>query len=271
MDETREISIDLRKTLYMMRSKIIYILIITVLAGALSGIYTHFFIAPVYTAHCSMCVFSNPSRTGDVTVSSGELNANATLVKTYMDVLKRQPVLNKVAEELGTPVTSKITTSQKGETQMFDINVSSSDPQLAADTANALCKVAPQEMQKIIKAGGVSIVDTAKVPTSPSSPDLKKNIMTGLLIGLAVSFAFFFVYELFDTSITNAKDLEREFDLPVLGTVPLLEPVEKAVDADSADSDDGELSPPEPSVSSPKPSASLLENLQTMKGEKGND
>lgn len=270
MDETREISIDLRKTLYMMRNKIVYILLITIFAGALAGIYTHFFIAPQYSAHCSMCVFSNPSRTGDVSISSNEINANAGLVKTYIDVLNRQPVMDKVAEELGTPVTSSISASQKGDTWVFDITVTSSDPQLAADTANAICKVAPQEMQKIIKAGGVSIVDTAKVPTAPSSPNLKKNILTGLAIGLALSFAFFFVYELFDTSITNAKDLEREFEIPVLGTVPMLEPVEKSTD-NAEESDDTDLAPPEPSVSAPKPSASLLENLQSMKGEKGND
>ena len=268
MDETREISIDLRKILYMMRTKIVYIILITIFAGALSGIYTHFFITPVYSARCSMCVFSNPSRTGDITITSNELSASSSLVKTYMDLLKRKPVMDKVAEELGTgAVTATIATKQSGETNVFDITVSSSDPQLAADTANAICKVAPAEMQKLIKAGGVSIVDTASVPTAPSSPDFKRNVLTGLLIGLVVSIAFFFVFELFDTSITNAKDLEREFDLPVLGTVPMLTPVEKATD----DSTNNELTPPEPSVSGPKPSASLLENLQSMKGEKGND
>ena len=71
------------------------------------------------------------------------------------------------------------------------------------------------------------MLDYAKVPSSPSSPNLKKNILIGAIAGFAVSFIGFFIYELFDTTITSERDLEREFEIPVIGGVPRLVPSSK--------------------------------------------
>ncbi|MBQ9228578.1 MAG: hypothetical protein IJ168_07055 [Eubacterium sp.] len=268
MEETREIDIDIRKILYMMRTKIIYILLITLSAGALTGIYTHFFIPPTYTAKCSFCVTSNPARTNESAISANELSATTSLVKTYMVAFKTNTVLDQVAEDVGvSSVKGYVSTTQDGDTAVFYVTVSCNDPQLASEIANSICKIAPSEVPKRVKAGSVTVLDTAVMPTAPSAPNTKKNILTGLLVGFVLSFALFFAIELFDTSITNARDLEREFDLPVLGTVPLLEAVEKAPREESDD-----LAPPEPPITAPRPSASLLENIQqSMKGGSDND
>ena len=271
MEESREIDIDLRKIIYMMRTKVIYILLITIAFGAAAALYTHLFINPVYETSCSMIV-NNSLRTAESSISTSEINASSDLVATYIEVLKSDTVLEKVAQELklgsASAIKGNISAKQKGSTFVFIIYITSTDPQRAADIGNAICKVAPAEMQKVTKAGGVTVLDTAKLPHTPTSPNVKKNIMTGLAIGFVLSFAAFFVYELFDTSITNANDLSREFTIPVLGTVPMLEEVDRG-SAEDAEQDD--IAPPAPSVSKAKPSAELLENIQSMKGDSKND
>lgn len=278
MEETREIDIDLRKIVYMMRKKIIFIVLATALLGAIAGCFTHFFIEPTYSASVKMFVYSNTDRaSSDTSINKDEISASRELINTYIYVLKSDTVLEKVADDLDlnddpditAKIRSMINASVIEDTQAFQVTVSSNDRNLAAKIANSIAKTAPEEIVRVVKAGGVEIIDYAKVPKNPSSPNTKKNIMVGALAGFIVSFLGFFVYEIFDTTITNAKDLERDFNIPILGTIPRLESVERATETEStvvqsvtpkAESVD----PPKPAA---KPSSTVLENIQAMKGD----
>ena len=277
MEETREIDIDLRKILYMMRTKMVFIVLITLIFGLFAGLYTHFFIQPTYQTSISMCVYNNPDRvTTDQTASLGDIDAAQRLVATYMFALKSDLVLDQVAKEVklasGSSIRGNINCEEAEGTFAFNVKVTDKDPQKCVDIANAIARIAPTETTKVVKSGGLAVIDTAKLPNSPISPDLKKNILIGLAIGFALSFAGFFIYEMFDSTITNAKDLEREFNLPVLGTVPMLEAIEKSDDEDSGDSKPENEKPlTSPKKPLTKPSNALLENIQNMKGDAKND
>ena len=279
MEETREIDIDLRKILYMMRTKIVFIAIITVIFGTASGLYTNFFVSPTYQTSISMCVYNNPDRvTTDQTITQSDITAAQQLVGTYMFALKSDLVLDKVAEELklgtGASIRGYLSAEAESGTFAFKVFVTGQDPQRCVDIANAIAKIAPVETVKVVKSGGVAVIDTAKLPTSPISPNIKKNILVGLAVGFALSFAGFFIYEMFDSTITNAKDLAREFELPILGTVPMLEAVEPYNEGEgNENTNDKEGDKPlgKPKEPIAKPSNTLLENIQNMKGESKND
>lgn len=271
MEETREIDIDLRKIFYMMRTKVIYILLITVFAGAVAGCYTHFFIEKTYSASIKLFAYSNTDRVStDASISNQEFAASRDIVNTDIYILKSDTIMEMVIEDLGLnmsvgAVKSMVTASQIPDTIAFQVTVNSKDPNLSAKIANSIAKIAPTEVARIVNAGGISVIDYAKVPTSESAPNTKKNIMMGLLAGFAVSFALFFIYELFDSTITEAKDLEREFEIPILGTIPRLEAVER--------SDSSSTTPKEDDIFKDigKPSSELLESIQSVKGDVDND
>lgn len=280
MDETREIDIDLRKIFYMMRTKVIYILLATVLLAGAAGAYTHFFIAPTYTANAKFYVYNNPNNnvSSDRALNSNDINASSDIISTYVYLLSSDTVLDKVAQDLGyasgSAIRNYITASTVEGTLIFQVKVTTTDPELSAKIANSVAKVAPNEIVRIVNAGGASVVDWAKVPTAPVGPNTKKNIMVGAMIGFLVSFAFFFIYELFDTTITNARDIEREFnDIPILGTIPRLDAPDKSGYGSQKPDDKAEADAPEPAVNPPlaKPSSSLLENIQNVKEETKND
>lgn len=272
MDETREIDIDLRKIFYMMRTKIIYILLVTVFAGAVAGCYTHFFITPTYSASIKLFAYSNTDRVStDASISNQEFAASRDIVNTDIYILRSDTILEMVIKDLGlntsaSTIRSMISASQIPDTIAFQVTVNSDDPNLSAKIANSIAKIAPTEVARIVNAGGISVIDYAKVPTSASSPNTKKNIMMGLLAGFAVSFALFFIYELFDSTITDAKDLEREFELPILGTIPRLEEVERSDSGSSTASKEADIF-----KDIGKPSSELLESIQNVKGDIDND
>ena len=54
MDQTKEIDIDLKKIFFMMRKKVVYILLFTLLGGIAAGCFTEFFIDQKYTAKISL-------------------------------------------------------------------------------------------------------------------------------------------------------------------------------------------------------------------------
>lgn len=230
MGTEKEIDIDLGRIFNMMKKRIVYIILATLIVGALSGCITEFFIEPKYSTSCKLYVYSNTDRVStNSSVGSGELSASQQLVATYIVALKSDTVLEKVISELSLDISaaqlsSMINCTQIDETEFFRVTVTSTSASQAADIANAVAKVAPDEIVRVLKVGGVEVLDYAKVPTKPSSPNLKKNILIGALVGFAISFAGFFVYELFDTTITTEKDLEREFEIPILGSIPRLIP-----------------------------------------------
>lgn len=272
MNETKEIDIDLRKIFYMMRTKVIYILLITVFTGAIAGFYTHVFITPTYSASIKLFAYSNTDRvTTDASISNQEFAASRDIVNTDIYILQSDTIMEMVIEDLGLntsvgAIKSMVSASQIPETIAFQVTVTSEDANLSAKIANSIAKIAPTEVARIVNAGGISVIDYAKVPTSASSPNTKKNIMMGLLAGFAVSFALFFIYELFDSTITDAKDLEREFELPILGTIPRLEEVEKSDHSGGTESKEDDIF-----KDIGKPSNELLESIQIVKGDVDND
>jgi capsular exopolysaccharide synthesis family protein len=82
-----------------------------------------------------------------------------------------------------------------------------------------------QTLQKLnqsraIASGGVQVISRASPPPAPSGAGLKTTVILGLLIGIALSTALLFLLETLDRRINSIEVLEREYQLPVLTTVP---------------------------------------------------
>lgn len=251
MDQTKEIDIDLKKIFLMMRKKVVYILLFTLLGGIVAGCFTEFFIDQKYTAKISLYVYSDMNQLStQSSISYNDYTASTALVKSYLAVLESDAVLDKVAEKVGltdgSTIKNSIATSQDEDTNVFYVSVTTTNPKTSQSIANAVAEVAPGEIARIIKAGGANVIDYAKEPKAPSSPNIKRNIFLGLLIAFAVSFVYFFVREAFNATITSVKDLEREFQIPVLGTIPRLVATR---DKQAPPTDSGQIAPPEPPVS----------------------
>ena len=71
-----------------------------------------------------------------------------------------------------------------------------------------------------ISLSNISIIDNAEVPKAPSSPNLIKNLLLGLLFGLALAALLVFVRDQFDDAIRVPEDIEDKLGLPLLGVVP---------------------------------------------------
>ncbi len=73
-----------------------------------------------------------------------------------------------------------------------------------------------------VGATNIAIVDQAKVPGGPSSPNLALNLGIALLAGLLVSLGVVIGLEQIDEGIRNPDDVEKLIEVPLLGNVPLV-------------------------------------------------
>lgn len=109
----------------------------------------------------------------------------------------------------------------------MDVTASSSDPQVAADVANSTGPVLAQVATKFSPllsqpADSVAsvVITPAVVPGAPSSPDVRRNIMLGLLAGLALGVGLALIRHALDTKVRGEGDLKLASDRPVLAQVP---------------------------------------------------
>ena len=199
------------------------IVLCALLVGGMTLVYTANFVTPMYRAEVTMYVNNNSGNTD--TVSSSNLAIALQLVKTYVNIIKSDRVLEKVIEETGLMLTPKqirgmLSAESVNETEMFAVRITSSSPQMSADIANAIADVAPGVISVIIEGSSAKVVDYAKVPTSRVSPSYTTNTIVGTLIGGILSALFFILQHLLDTRIKTEEDLERICQIPVLGSIP---------------------------------------------------
>jgi capsular exopolysaccharide synthesis family protein len=70
----------------------------------------------------------------------------------------------------------------------------------------------------------ISVIDPAEIPRSPITPNKKRNLLLGLLVGLCGGVGFCFLLEYLDNTIKSPEDVEKLAELPSLGVVPYLPP-----------------------------------------------
>lgn len=199
------------------------IVLCVLLAASVSLVYTANFVTPMYRAQVTMYVNNNSGNTD--TVSSSNLAVAMQLVKTYVNIIQSDTVLEKVIDETGLMLTAgqiraMLTAESVNDTEMFAVYITSPDPQMSADIANAIAVVAPGEISKIIEGSSAKVIDFAKVPKSRVSPSFTVNTLLGGVIGGVLAVAFFVIQHLADTRIKTEEDLEKICQIPVLGSIP---------------------------------------------------
>ena len=72
-----------------------------------------------------------------------------------------------------------------------------------------------------ISASNIAIIDTAIAPIRPSSPNLLRNLLIALVVGIGSAAAFIYLRTQLDDSVKVPEDVEGKLQMPLLGVIPL--------------------------------------------------
>lgn len=195
-----------------------------ILGAGIGFSISYFWIQPTYMSRMSMYVNNNKERTS-TDLNINDINASQELVSTYIEILKSNTVLGKVIEDQhlkysNNALRAMILASSVNGTEILQVEVRAKDPIEAANIANALAKVAPAEIIRVVKAGDVQLIDEAIPQSEPISPNISLNTLMGGLLGLILSILIFLVLELLDNHVKSLEDLRSHYQIPVLGDIP---------------------------------------------------
>lgn len=70
-----------------------------------------------------------------------------------------------------------------------------------------------------VSLGGGEVIESASLPSAPSSPNHARNGLVGVLLGLLFGIGAAFLRDRLDDRLRSRSDLERTLDAPVLATV----------------------------------------------------
>ena len=224
MENIKEI--NLAELLSALLRKLWLIVVCAIVAGALSYVYTSNFVTPMYRSRITIYVnnMMENSNTNNHTITANDLATSQRLVSTYINILKSDRVLDVVAAEVGgvsaSDIRSMLTAASLNETEVFEVNISNSDPQLAATIANAIAKIAPRHIEDIVEGSSTKIIDEAKVASVPYSPNKAQNTTFGMIGGAVVAVCFVVLQALLDVRVKGEEDLAQISSAPVLGLIP---------------------------------------------------
>lgn len=73
-----------------------------------------------------------------------------------------------------------------------------------------------------LRSGNIRTVDSARVPDAPSKPNIPRNIMLGMLMGLMAGVGLAIVLDILDNTVRTPEEAQNITSLPSLGLVPLM-------------------------------------------------
>ncbi len=235
MIETILNNFHLEKILWIVKKKIAFMIIFAMLGGAAAGAFAFLTNQNYYQASVSFYVYGSADYKYDtsVNISNSDFTLAKNLVQSYTRVLKSNTVLDMVLEDTGLAYTteqlySMISYTSVEGTAIFYVNVVDANPYNAMTLANSIAEIAPSEIARIVKSGGIEVVDYAKLPQVPySSTNLIKFVLLGVLGGGGLSAVLFLFVGLLDTTIRRKYELRLMFKIPIIGEVPLMVPIKK--------------------------------------------
>ena len=227
--------LDLKELLMLFWSKKIKILLIVAIFIAIGIIYTIGFVTPVYTSSTTLLLAkSENSKDNTGTITTTDITLNSKLVSTYSVLIKSKSVLRPVISNSSIDLSEEelensITVSQEKDTEIIRISVTNENATTASKLANEIAKVFTERVTDMYKINNVQVVDQAEVSTAPSNVNHAKDIMIFAFIGAVVAGMYVLIANMLDTTIKSAEEVEKEFKVPVLASIPLydFEPAKK--------------------------------------------
>ena len=222
-DNTKSVEIDVLTLLHKLWTKKLLILFTAFCFAAFSFLGTYFFIQPTYTSSTRIYVV-NQANDGK-NLSAQDLQAGTFLTKDYKEIITSNDVLSEVIKDEKLNMTEAdlakmISVNIPTDTRLISISVNAKTGQDAQTLANKVREVASEKIKNVIKDEDVTTLEEAKLPESPSSPNIKRNVLLGAVFGGFLAVVGVLGRELLDDRIRRPEDIEETLGMTLLGIVP---------------------------------------------------
>ena len=218
-------NIDIKRILEIILSKKLIIVLILLCSIALGYVYSYYYKKPEYQSSVKILLVADESKNSKE-LTQTDVNINNGLISTYSSIVKSSNVIEKTITNLGLNISisslqKSIEAKQVNSTQFLKISVTNQNPETAQKIANELAKVFTEQIKEIYNLQNISIVDEAEIPQTPCNVNHIKDLMIFGIAGIFVSMIIVMAIFIFDDTIKDEKDIERNVKLNSIGTLPV--------------------------------------------------
>ena len=229
-----EMELDFRRLFQVLVKKAWVIGIVSVVTAVVVFLGTLFFVTPKYESSAMFYVNNSALSMGGIvdSITSSDLTAAKGLVDSYIVILESRESLNMIIDYAGVDRNYKelrdiIEAAPVNSTEIFEVVVTSPDPEEAEAIADAIAEILPKRIKEIIEGSSAKVVDSAVLPSEPSSPSYINNTVIGFLLGLVACVSVIVLREVFDITIRTEEDITQVCAHPILASVPDMSAVTK--------------------------------------------
>ena len=197
-----------------------FVILITTLITTLVVLAGTYFYPTPYEATAILRIAA--SRNGEVTYE--ELLYVDRLLRTFARVAASSSMEEEVTRRLGLTESPKIRTEVLPNTELIQVSVEHSDPDIAREAADTLVEMIIGDSQQLgSRDNPLTVVDRAT--TSKNSDfSLLIILISGAFVGLVGGLGLAFMLENLDKTLYENKQIETVSKQPTLGKIPKVKP-----------------------------------------------
>lgn len=215
----------------LIKSKLLFLLLFTIVGTTAVGLYTVFIISPIYSVSSKLIMKNTSSQTNGQNNDAQTIEAINLFqrqAKTYLEIADLPPVKDETNKALSlspdeiSKIKSVKLTNDSGS-QLVTITVRGLDRNLAERYIKEYVSQYKKFTADRLGRDNLSVVTEALGSDSPVYPVLWKNLLVSILVFSFVGFNVIFIKYLLSDSIDAYEDLEELVGTPVLGMIPTIE------------------------------------------------
>ncbi len=200
-----------------------------ILAAAIGFGISAFLITPKYSSSIMLYVNNSSFSLGNTnfSISSSEITAAQSLVKTYGEILNNRTTLERVIEKADVSYDYKqlsdmISASPSNGTEIMRVEVTSTNPKEAAKIANCIAEILPIRISEIVDGASMEVVDSAIPNNEKISPSIARYTAVGLILGVLMACIILVILAIMDNTIHDEDYILKTYNYPILAKVPNL-------------------------------------------------
>jgi capsular polysaccharide biosynthesis protein len=219
--------IDTAKYLKTVWKNLPVVIIFSMISAIIAMLISVYLIKPLYRADFTVFVNNRATDTETQLVSSTDTAAAMSLARTYSVLITNRSVLEPAAQHAGIDlsyeqVREMVRTDIEADTQLINVHVTGESSKDCLKLARWISETAPDYVENIIDGTSMKIVSQPVSVKHPVYPNVKKNTMFGGIFGFCLSLLTVFLLFIFNTKISDIKELEEIYGVPVVGTIPTI-------------------------------------------------
>ena len=222
---------NINRVFSLIKSKLLFLLLFTIVGTTAVGLYTVFIISPIYSVSSKLIMKNTSSQTNGQNNDAQTIEAINLFqrqAKTYLEIADLPPVKDETNKALGlspddiAKIKSVKLTNDSGS-QLVTITVRGLDRNLAERYIKEYVSQYKKFTADRLGRDNLSVVTEALGSDSPVYPVLWKNLLVSILVFSFVGFNVIFLKYVLSDSIDSYEDLEELVGTPVLGMIPTIE------------------------------------------------